>query len=706
MRKLKPISIWLFLVLSVAVVSQSCSIKEQEEEFKPLSFEEADGKAEALLSKLTLEEKIKLIGGYSRFFIQALPKHKIPHVFMTDATQGMRLDNRMQDTTIVKRLEKTTAFPAPILLASTWNPSLAQSYAKSIGEECRAAGANILLGPGLNIYRQAQCGRNFEYFGEDPFLTARMIENYVRGVQSTGTAATLKHFVANNTDFYRRRSNSIVDERALHEIYMPGFKAGIDAGAMAVMTAYNKLNGEWCGQSDYVINALLREQLGFKWLVMTDWVSVYDGEKVIKSGQDLEMPLSKATANVRDLLDAGKVTEAQLDRMVKSILRMCIAMGLYDCQQDLSYLERFPAHEKVALETAREGIVLLKNEGGILPVDKAASPRIAVTGKYVNELPHGGGSGYVVGYNNVTLGEALKQEYGASVEVIEPSDAAKLSAADVVLLSIGTGDAEGWDRPFDLPEEELQTIEKVLEANERCVIIVNSGSGINMSPFADKSAAIIYAWYPGQAGNIALAEILSGVVNPSGKLPITIEKRFENSPGFGYLPSYEKLYYGRAEDNFTHQEYDIEYKEGIFTGYRWYEHRAIEPLFAFGHGLSYTTFTYSGLKVSASSFTANDTVEVSFALTNTGNLAGREIAQIYVQDVDSSHPRPFKELKGFAKVALQAGEQKNVAIMLSKSAFSYWNPEMKAWYAEPGEFKILVGSASDKTLLEETVLLQ
>ncbi|MBN1598798.1 MAG: glycoside hydrolase family 3 C-terminal domain-containing protein [Bacteroidales bacterium] len=672
-----------------------------------ISYEKADERAGVLLETLTLDEKITLIGGYSRFFIHGIPEKNIPFLFMTDATQGVRLVSHLEDSTIVERLDRSTAFPCPILLSSTWEPELARKYARSVGEECRAAGVSYLLGPGLNAYRISQCGRNFEYFGEDPFLISRMIEKYVLGVQSTGVSATLKHFIANNTDFYRRRSNSIVDERALHEIYMPGFKAGIDAGAMAVMTSYNKLNGEWCGQSEYVISNLLRGQLGFRWLVMTDWTSVYDGEKVIKSGQNIEMPFLKAMGNVKELLDSGKVTEEHIDLMVRSILRTSIAMGFYDrVQQDTSYLSTFPEHEQIALDVARNGIVLLKNENDILPVSGDTDKKLVLTGKYLHETAHGGGSATVQGYNNITLAEALLAEYGEKITVVDNNGEENIKNADIVFLSIGTFDTEGGDRPFDLPSEELETIQKVLSLNSNVIIIVNSGSGINMSPFVEKAAAIIYAWYGGQTGNVALAEILTGKTNPSGKLPITIEKRFEDSPGYGYIPDNEEIYIGGSrEDKFTHKEYDIHYNEGIFTGYRWYEHKNIEPLFPFGYGLSYTSFEYSDLQMTVGEFISGDELEVRFTVKNTGEVAGAEVAQLYIKDIESSHPRPLKELKGFAKVQLNAGETKEVSIVLDTEDFSYWNPDTKDWFAEPGAFKILIGSSSASILLEEDVTL-
>jgi len=672
----------------------------------PISFTEADQRAQALLATMTLDEKITLIGGYSRFFIAALPGHKIPPVFLADATQGVRLSSRIEDPSLVTPLERTTAFPSPILLASTWNPQLAQQYARAVGEEARAAGVGFLLGPGLNLYRNSQCGRNFEYFGEDPYLISRMIERYVVGCQSTGTAVTLKHFIANNTDFYRRRSNSVVDERALNEIYLPGFKAGVDAGAMAVMTSYNKLNGEWCGQSSYVIGQLLRTQLGFRWLVMTDWTSVYDGAKVATSGQDLEMPELKALKNVKQLLEDKTIEQANIDRMVVSILRTCIALGLHDRrQQDLSLLERFPEHVQTCLEVARQGVVLLKNDAGVLPVPRKHGSTVVATGTYLHKLATGGGAATVKGYDTVTLAQALSDELGERLAFVDVQDKTALSDADVVLLSIGTFDSEGWDRPFDLPHSEALLIDKVLALNPNTVLIVSSGAGLNLSAWADKAAAILYTWYGGQVGAQAVAEIISGTTNPSGKLPITIERSFADSPAAGYLPEGEKLYTGWAPDNFTHKEYDVVYTEGVFVGYRWYEHKNIEPLFPFGHGLSYATFSYSDLTLSSQKLSADDTMTVSFVVKNTSTIAGAEVAQLYVHDVSSTHPRPPKELKGFAKVFLGPGQQRVVTITLDRDAFSYWNPETKGWYAEPGEFVVSIGASSQDISLTGSLML-
>ena len=706
MKTTGPYLVFCFAFISLLIGCRpEIKLTEKKVFYPPLSYDEASNWADSIISLMTQEEKISLIGGDRIFFTNPIPRLNIPAVMMTDATQGVHLRDHFHEIIYEPVLPKSTAFPSPILLASTWNRSLAEQYARSIGEECKAGGIAILLGPGMNIYRISQCGRNFEYFGEDPFLAASMIENYVIGLQSTGTIATLKHFVANNSDFYRRKSNSVVDERTLHEIYTRAFKAGIDAGAMAVMTSYNPLNGEWCGQSRYVIDTLLRQQMGFKWLVMTDWWSVYDGEKVIKAGQDLEMPYRLATENIKPLIDSNRITVSHINRMVKSILTTLYAMKSFDRKPDTSLLASFPRHEEIALQTAREGIVMLRNENQMLPL-KPGVKNILLTGYYVDDIARGGGSGTVEGYNIITLRSALQDEFGEKLTVSQEAKDEEIRSADAVILSIGTSDSEGWDRPFDLPDTTQQLVLKVAGLNPNTLVVVNSGSGINMSGWNQKVAAILYAWYGGQAGAKAVAEILSGRVNPSGKLPVTIEKDFKDSPGYRYIPAGEALYQDWNEDaEKLHPIFDVIYKEGIFVGYRWYEKKAIEPLYPFGFGLSYTSFNYSNLKVSSKSFHADEPLTVTFTVTNTGKTAGSETAQLYIADQESKYPRPVKELKGFEKLSLNPGESKKVTIILDKTDFSYWSPEKKDWYAEPGKFTILVGPSSAQIELQKEVEL-
>jgi beta-glucosidase len=690
--------------------SFSQSAKVEKYSFKPfktpVSLAVADKRADSILSRMTLEEKIQLIGGHNSFFTQGFKKYNIPEFYFSDATQGVHIRKDLDNS-----IQKSTAFPCPLALTATWNPTLAYGFAKSIGEECRANNVAVLLGPGMNIYRISQNGRNFEYFGEDPFLAARMVESYVVGMQSTGTMATLKHFLCNNTDFHRRRTNSIVDERAIHEIYLPAFKAGIDAGAMAVMTSYNQVNGEWAGQSSYVIDQLLKKELGFKGLVMTDWWSVYDPAKVIKSGMDLEMP-GEGNKNIPDLTEIGdiylktnagrlikegKVTEADVNRMAKNIMRTFIAMGDYDRPvKDDKYMQKYPEHEKAALQTARESIVLLRNEKSILPLAEKATKNILVVGKYVENIARGLGSAEVEGYNNVKMIDALRAEFGPTVTYAKTPTNEQLKTAGFVVVSIGTSDSEGWDKPFEIPAESNALVEKVAALNKNMVVVVNAGGGLKMTDWNNKVPAIIYAWYAGQNGYTALAEILSGKTNPSGKLPITIEQKFEDSPGANYIPTGMELYTGWTGDVIAPKipVIDINYKEGIFVGYRWYESKNIEPLYPFGFGLSYTTFNYSGMK-SSPVINKAGTVTVEFELKNTGKKIGAEVAQLYVQPIKPTVERPLKELKAFTKVELKAGESKIVKLKLKSSDFAYWDVKSHAWKIDAGSYNLLLGSASN-----------
>jgi beta-glucosidase len=700
---MKPLShVFALLGVCVPLVAFAAEMAPTQPFQPPVSYERADERAGALLAKMSTTDKLQLVSGYNSFFIRGFPALGIPQLYLSDATQGVHIRKNLSN-----QLEKSVAFPCPINLAATWNPELAYRYAHSVGEECRAGDVAVLLGPGMNIYRVSQCGRNFEYFGEDPFLAARMIERYVRGVLDTGTISTLKHFAANNTDYFRRRSNSVIDERTLHEIYLPAFKAGVDAGSLAVMTSYNQLNGEWCGQSHYAITEVLRGSLGFKWLVMTDWTSVWDTQKIVTSGQDLEMPGKKNIANEGEqLLQAGKIKIADIDRMARSILRTEIAMGLLDRPvKDETLLANFPAHVQVALQTAREGIVLLKNNG-VLPVRKDTTGQILVTGMFVEQLAHGGGSAIVEGYDVVGLKQALAEAYGDRVTFVATPTDDQVKAAAVVLLSTGTLDSEGRDRPFALPAAEEARVLHVVGLNPHTVVIVNSGGGIKMTDWNDRAAAIVYAWYPGQIGNRALAEVLTGDVNPSGKLPMTIERRFEDSPGYGYIPEGEQIGDMKRDEEMKHPLYTIEYKEGVLVGYRWYETKKIAPLYAFGSGLSYTTFDYSQPKVATPTVRRGDGLTATCTVKNSGKVAGAEIVQLYVHPVAAPIARPEKELKGFNKVTLAPGESREVTITLKPQDFAYWDVSKHDWTVAPGEYDILIGGASDKIAVRTKVAVK
>ncbi|TCC88627.1 glycosyl hydrolase [Pedobacter frigiditerrae] len=659
--------------------------------FNPfVPYEEAEKRANQLIRQMTVDEKINMVRGQG-FHIAENKRLGIPPVNFTDASQGVRL-HAPSDTVKVDNVKKTVAYPPTIQLAATWNRELAYRYAYAIGEEAKSRAINVLLGPGVNIYRLSQNGRNFEYMGEDPYLVSRMTENYVTGMQNTGTMAVVKHFVANNTDLDRRKSNSNLDERTLHEIYMPAFKAAIDAGVLGVMTSYNLVHGEWAGQSAYVIKQLLRKELGYRGLVMSDWTSVWDAEKIIKSGQNLEMPKGESLANTKALLDAGKVDISEIDEMVKYLMISSIMMGYYDRKPLVKeQYHSFPEHEKIALQTAREGIVLLENRNNILPLK--ADGRILVTGKYVLKNAAGGGSGRVLGYDVINMKTAIANEFKAAYFIDKPTDQ-ELKSAPCIIYSVGTNDTEAVDRPFNLNKADEAEIQRISSLNPRTIVVVNSGSGIKMTNWNKNVAAIIYAFYPGQVGQLALAEILSGKVNPSGKLPFTIERDFKDSPAFGYEPGDRPMNKNAPKDGDRSKIYDVNYKEGIFVGYRWYEHQKIAPLYPFGYGLSFTSFLYTNLNVDAKSFAKEGIVKVSFELKNTGKREGAEITQVYIADRQSSIERPVKELKGFQKIHLKPGEIKKVEMLLHKKDFQFWSPTQKDWVFEPGDFGIMVGASS------------
>ncbi|MDA3894249.1 MAG: glycoside hydrolase family 3 C-terminal domain-containing protein [Salinivirgaceae bacterium] len=728
---MKKICNSIVCIVAIAIVLNSCGqdgnasgkIENPEKQIvftAPVSEDAALKTADSIVSLMTIDEKLDLIKGYNNFFIKGFEKYGMPDIYLTDASQGVNIRHGWGDSSLLK----SVAFPNTLELAATWNPQLANSYAKSIGEECRAGDIGVLLGPGMNIYRNSQGGRNFEYMGEDPYLASRMIEQYVVGVQNTGVMATLKHFVANNTDYSRRTSNSVVSERALHEIYLPAFKSGVDAGVMAVMTSYNQVNGAWCGQSEFVINYLLRDQLGFKNLVMTDWWSVNDAKALVKSGQDLEMPGGETMKELKKFVENGAVDIKDIERMCKSIIKTITQMGYLNHPiKDTKYLENFAQHEQVALNTAREGIVLLRNTDNLLPLAEGSAINILITGIYVSENVYGGGSGQVEGYDVVSIIDALKKVY-PNIVYKEKATVDELKNADVVMVSVGTWDYEGCDRHFAISKEQEALVQQASRLNANTMVIVNSGGGIRMTDW-ENVKAIVYNWYPGQIGNVALAEVLSGKTNPSGKLPMTIEKEFKDSPAYGYIPEGTELMCdteGYLDLSIQEPElnrwvfdssiddvdkmYDVEYKEGVLVGYRWYDTKNIEPLFPFGFGLSYTNFSISNCELSSTEISEDETLKVSVKVSNTGSKDGATVVQLYVSEKNPTVVRPIKELKAFKKIMLKTGESKVVDMYLEKEAFAYWSSETKQWTVNKGAFDIFVGQSSRELSTEMQVTIK
>lgn len=793
---------------------------------KNASIEE---RVEDLLKRMTIEEKIEMIGG-TGFETKAIERLGIPPLNMTDGPLGVRW-------------ESSTALPSGILLGATWNPDIVTEFGKVLATETKAKGRHVILAPCVNIARIPMGGRNFESFGEDPFLTSQITVNYIKGVQSENVAATVKHFAVNNQEYQRDFVNTIVDERTLNEIYFPAFKAAVEeANVLAVMSAYNKLNGHFCSENDFLLVNMLKNNWKFNGLVMSDWGAVHSSVPTFNSGLDLEMPTGKYL-NKETLLDkikSGELSKAKLDDKVRRILRVMFTIGLFDNYQYDKSKVNTNGHKKVALDVAREGIVLLKNENSILPLDLNKFKSIAVVGPNSKiAVTGGGGSSMVVPFNSISPLEALQNKIGNKVKInfaqgliidgetnvienkflftdknqkinglnaeyftnmnlegkpakvvvdnevnfmwndkgpfedfpennfsvrwtgylkpdksetytfdvgsddgvrlyiddelvindwsdhayltnsftkdlkagqlykikleyyergggaivkfgwrkpndellVDAINAAKIS--DAVIVFAGTNanyESEGFDRKdLILPNKQDEFIENIAAVNKNLIVVLTTGSPVLMDRWIDKVDGLIEAWFAGEQAGNAIAEVLLGETNPSGKLPITFPKRWEDCSAY---PTYKK------EDGITR------YKDGIYVGYRHFEKNNIKTLFPFGYGLSYSSFNYNDLKLSSKEIDANDKLLVSLKLKNTSNLKGSEIVQLYIKDVNSSIDRPVKELKGFKKVNLNPGEERTVEMTIDKNALSFFDPKTKKWVAESGEFEILVGSSS------------
>jgi len=804
------------------------------------SSTDVDARVDSLLKKLSLEEKIDLIGGVDAFYIRANEKIGLPRLKMADGPVGVR------------NYGPATVFGG-VGLAATWDPELAEKVGATIGQDARARGVHFMLGPGVNIYRAPMNGRNFEYFGEDPFLTARTAVAYIEGMQNEGVSATIKHFVGNNSEFDRHNTDSIIDERTLREIYLPSFEAAVkEAHVGAIMDSYNLTNGTHMTQNGLFNTDLVKKEWMFPGIVVSDWDATYDGVAAANSGLDLEMPSGKFMnrATLLPAIKAGTVSEATIDDKVRRILRTAIRFGWLDHDQtDLSVSLFNVAGDQVALEAARSGLVLLKNNGNLLPLQKGSIKSIAVIGpdahpaqpagggsaeavpftpvsvlegiahylgdtakvyysrgipmlddiskqmrfttqasggeeglkteifnnadlsgtpaivrndKFVHYEPARGGSGtygkvsirwtgfftpsvpgeylafvqgpgenggyrlYVdqklvldnwkqwyafVGQVPITLTAAPHQieldyyvEKGwgkttANLGIVRPetlviAEAKSLAArVDAVVVAPGfdaASEGESGDRTFRLLPGQDELINQMAAVNKNTVVVMTSGGGVDMTAWVDHVPALLEAWYPGQEGGTAVAQVLFGEFNPSGRLPISIERRWEDDAAYN-------SYYPKEGSK------KVEYSEGIFVGYRHFDKSAVKPLFPFGYGLSYTSFTYKNLTISPAS--SDDQVTVAFDVTNTGSRAGADVAEVFVGDHHAPVPRPVKELKGFAKVNLSPGETKNVSVKLDRRAFSYYDVKTHAWTVAPGDFDLFVArSAADIELTGKVTL--
>ena len=656
---------------------------------------EAKERAAQIVSQMTLEEKCTLIHGVrgdgdyeDGFHIMPIPRLGIPAIRMADGPQGVRNKTR------------STYYPCGISLAASWNREVAEKVGEGIGLDARARGVGIMLCPGVNIYRSALCGRNFEYYGEDPYLASETAVQYIRGIQSKGVMATIKHFALNNQEFDRHCVSSNADERTINEIYFPTFRKAVEEADVAcVMTSYNPINGTHASENEWLIKENLRKW-GFEGIVMSDWTSTYSSIGCFRSGLDLEMPRGYVMnyANAQKLLETGVITEEDIDEKCRHILQTVIAFGFLDKPvKDESIPEDCDISRANALAAALEGPVMLKNDG-VLPL-KASS--IVVLGPNADIVPYGGGSGRMdpIEGRNTTLYAGLSQAGFADVQLMDwkNPDYNAIASADAVILAVGFNydtEKEGADRTYSLPEGQNELIVSVAEANPRTAVVVYSGGEIDVNPWMDKVGALIMGWYSGQEGGTALAQLLSGKVSPSGRLPFTFWGTLEANP-----VSYEISEPYAASNHTPFDKYPfVEYSEGIFLGYRGMEHFGVKPMFPLGYGLTYTQFEYSRLSVARS----GEGVKVNFVLRNTGSMEASEVAQVYVSAVDSPVLKADLELAGYEKVCVAPGEAKSVSIVIPRSAFSHYCEESHSWKEDRGVYKILVGaSAMDIKLSSE-----
>ncbi|HVN52992.1 MAG TPA: glycoside hydrolase family 3 C-terminal domain-containing protein [Anaerolineaceae bacterium] len=660
---------------------------------------------QSIISQMTLEEKAALCTGATVWTTQEVERLGVPSITMSDGPHGVR---RVANATgLTSKSIPATAFPTASCTASTWDLDLVREMGAAIGQECVALGVDVLLGPSNNMKRTPLCGRNFEYFSEDPFLSGELSASWIDGVQSQGVGASLKHFAANNQEYQRLCIDARIDERTLREIYLAAFETAVKkARPWTVMCAYNKLNGVTCSEHHELLVDILKKEWGFEGVVVSDWGAVHDRVAALKGGLDLEMPGPKQrrVQAVVDAVRAGELDEAAVDEAVRRILRIVflaeetVKGGGFDAA----------GHHALARKIAGEGMVLLKNNG-VLPLKNPQ--RIAVIGRAAQEpCFEGGGSSHVNPTRVDDPLEELKKAAPANTEFTYsegyPKDdslrqdlidaaAEQARAAGVALLYIalpGYIESEGYDRPgLDLTPQQVALIQAVYTVQPNTVVILHNGSAVAMSEWIDGAAAVLEAWMMGQAGGGAIADILFGKVNPSGKLAETFPVRLVDTP---------------AQINFPGEYGQVRYGEGLFIGYRYYESKDMPVLFPFGFGLSYTSFDYRSSRISARTFRDVDGLTVSVDVTNSGAMAGKEVVQFYVRDHQASVARPVKELKGFVKLDLAPGETKTATIHLDTRAFSFYHPVHRRWVAESGRFDILIGASAADIRCVETVTLQ
>jgi len=662
-----------------------------EEEIRNLPFRnltlDLEKRVEDLLSRLTLEEKFKLSAGRMMWHTKPIKRLGIKPFTMYDGPHGVRPGSTSE--------VKTTYFPSAICRASTWDSKLSYEFGKAVAEEVREVGAHMLLAPGINIQRTPMNGRTFEYQTEDPFLNKELAVMTVKGIQSQKIAACVKHYICNNQETKRFTVSSEVSDRALEEIYYPAFKATVEeADAWSFMTCYNKVNGIYGSENYNLIKETLMKKWGFRGFAVSDWngTAFTETAECVKAGLSLEMPMAKILTKrkMTKALNEGKFTIDDINDNIRRLLRVMFLVGLFDDETTLPKGSRNTLeHQKLARNIAEDGIVLLKNEGSLLPIKVEKVKKIAVIGPNKNFrlgekgiLSGGGGSSINYPPYEISPLEGLMEKCKNKIEIIETPSNADLAIIFAGLNHNNGMDAEGQDKElFDLPLEQVKLIKETIRENPRTIVVLINGSPINMDDWINQVPSVVEAWYGGMEAGTAIANVLFGDVNPSGKLTMTFPKKLSDSPAHVSKRTYpgdDKVYYD----------------EGIFVGYRHFDTKDISPLFPFGFGLSYTTFSYKNLIINKKRIKNEDVIKVTVDVTNSGKVEGKEIVQLYIQDLESSIERPTKELKRFEKVLLNPNETKTVVFELKKEDFAYYNDNVSSWIVETGLFNILVGSSS------------
>jgi beta-glucosidase len=698
-----------------------------------------DERIEDALQRMTIEEKVAVTHAQSKFSSPGVARLGIPEFWMTDGPHGIRPEVLWDEWEQAGwTSDSCVAFPALTCLAATWSTDCAAMYGKCIGEEARYRNKDVLLGPGVNIYRTPLNGRNFEYMGEDPYLAGHIASSYIKGVQRNGVAACVKHYALNNQETNRHTTNVSVDERTLHEIYLPAFKYSVtDGGAWCVMGAYNLYNNQHACHNSVLINDILKGEWGFDGVVLSDWGGVSDTDEAVKNGLDMEFGtwtngLSESASNkygsyylalpYLNAIRNGRFDTKELDDKVRRILRLAFRTTMSRNRPWGSLCSE--EHYNVARRVGEEGIVLLKNERELLPIQPNVRRILVVGENAVKMMTVGGGSSSLKAQHEVSPLEGIRKRFGHSADVVYArgyvgdasgeyngvtsgqnlsdsrtpeqliDEAVELARkVDYVIMFGGLNksnhqDCEGSDREsMDLPYSQDRLIEALSAVNQNLIYVNVSGNAVSM-PWISKVPAILQAWYLGSETGNSLAAVLSGDVNPSGKLPFTFPVSLSDvaAHSLGEYPGHM-----RTDGS---QLFDECYREGIMVGYRWFDRRNHRVLFPFGHGLSYTNFEYGKVSIDRDVMSANDTLKVCVTVKNTGSRDGAEVVQLYIRDVKSSLPRPYKELKGFSKIYLAPGEEKTVTFSVERSALSFYDDRIHEWVAEPGQFEALVASSS------------